>query len=86
MPERASAGAPFVQLFASQDWIDAARVLDRFKQRNAFVLPLEREGRANCAVAVGPFSSEDEAEAYASRFRISEGLDARVIRFPGFAR
>ncbi len=85
-PTRMTAGSPIVQVFSSEDWIDAARALARFSSRGAFILPREEEGHAVCTVAFGPFPSEQEATQAAADLHASDGVDARVVPYPGFAR
>lgn len=85
-PTRMAAGSPIVQVFSSEDWIDAARALARFSGRGAFILPREEDGHAVCTVAFGPFSSEQEATQAAADLHASDGVDARVVSYPGFAR
>jgi hypothetical protein len=85
-PTRMTAGSPIVQVFASEDWIDAARALARFADRGAFVLPREENGHAVCTVAFGPFPSEQDATQSAADLHASDGVDARVVPYPGFSR
>ena len=86
MPTRMTAGSPIVEVFASGDWIDAARALARFSDRGAFLLPREEDGRAVCTVAFGPFPSEQDATQAAADLRASDGVEARVVPYPGFSR
>ena len=46
----------------------------------------EEDGRAVCTVAFGPFPSEQEATQAAADLRASDGVDARVVPYPGFSR
>jgi hypothetical protein len=85
-PTRMTAGSPIVQVFASEDWIDAARALARFSGRGAFLLPREENGHAVCTVAFGPFSSEQDATQAAADLHASDGVDAKVVPYPGFSR
>jgi hypothetical protein len=85
-PTRMTAGSPIVQVFASEDWIDAARALARFADRGAFILPREENGHAVCTVAFGPFPSEQDATQAAADLHASDGVDARVVPYPGFSR
>jgi len=85
-PTRMTAGSPIVQVFASEDWIDVARTLARFSGRGAFILPREENGHAVCTVAFGPFPSEQDATQAAADLHASDGVDARVVPYPGFSR
>jgi cell division septation protein DedD len=85
-PTRMTAGSPIVQVFSSEDWIDAARTLARFSGRGAFILPREEDGHAVCTVAFGPFLSEQEATQAAAELHASDGVDAKVVPYPEFSR
>ncbi len=85
-PTRMTAGSPIVEVFASEDWIDAARALARFSGRGAFILPREEDGHAVCTVAFGPFPSEQDAIQAAADLHVSDRMDARVVPYPGFSR
>jgi hypothetical protein len=86
MPTRVPAGSPMVQVFASADAIDAVHVLSRYSSRRGFLLPQEENGHAVCTVVLGPFPSEGTASRAAAELRMSDGTDAKVVRFPGFGK
>jgi hypothetical protein len=86
MPTRVPAGSPMVQVFASADWIDAGQALSRYSSRHGFLLPLEENGRAVCTVVLGPFPTEESASRAAAEIRMSDGTDAKVVAYPGFAK
>ncbi|HEX3556637.1 MAG TPA: TIR domain-containing protein [Thermoanaerobaculia bacterium] len=86
LPTRFPAGSPIVQVTASEDWIVAAQALSRFGSRGAFLLPLEENGHAVCTVNLGPFPSEEDATRNAAELRVSDGVDAKTGRYPGFTR
>jgi hypothetical protein len=86
MPTRVPAGSPMVQVFASADGIDAIHVLSRYSSRHGFLLPQEENGHAVCTVVLGPFPSQEAASRAAAELRMSEGTDAKVVRFPEFTK
>ena len=75
-----------MQVASSEDWIVAAQALARYGSRGAFLLPQEENGHALCTVSLGPYSSFDEANRAAAELRVSDGVDAKVGRYPGFTR
>ncbi len=75
-----------VQVFASTEGSDASQILSRYASRHGFLLPLEENGQATCAVVIGPFPSDEAASRAAAEIRMSDGTDAKVVTFPGFAK
>jgi hypothetical protein len=86
IPNRAPAGSPMVQVFASADGADARQVLARYASRHGFLLPQDENGRAVCTVVLGPFPSQEAASRAAAEIRMSDGADAKVVAFPGFTK
>jgi cell division septation protein DedD len=86
IPTRAPAGSSMVQVFASADEADAGQALARYSSRRGFLLPQEESGRAVCTVVLGPFASEEAASRAAAELRMSDGTDAKVVRFPRFTK
>ncbi len=74
-----------VQVFASADAGAAAQALARYSSRFGFLLPREGNGHALCTVVLGPFPTEEAAVRTAAEIR-SGGTEAKVVRFPDFAR
>ncbi len=86
IPIRVPAGSPMVQVFSSPDWMDAGRALSRFSSRHGLLLPQEENGRPVCTVVLGPFPSQAAASRAAAEIRMSDGADAKVLPYPGFAK
>ena len=86
LPTRVAAGSPIVQVFSSEDWISSAQALARYGNRGAFLLPLEENGHAVCTVNLGPFPSQEDATRTAAELRVSDGVDAKAVLFPGFTK
>ena len=75
-----------VQVFTSADAGDASRALSRFASQHGFLLPKKEDGRSVCTVVLGPFLSGETASRAAAGLRMSDGTDAKVVRFPDFTK
>jgi TIR domain/SPOR domain len=87
LPGRAQGGAPIVQVYSSINTAEAHGVLSRLRDRGAFLLPIEEDGRTFCTVALGPFPTLDAAREYALGLR-RDGTapEAELAYFPFFSR
>ncbi len=76
----ASTGPWIIQVFSSQDAPQAESVVDRLRGGgfNAFLSPVEVDGRTMYRVRVGPFDERDVADREATRIRQGYRLDTWI--------
>jgi DedD protein len=81
-PRRQPADGPVVQVFSSNDRVQAERTLERLQDAGqpAFLSPVEVDGQTMYRVRIGPFSDRAAAEKVADEVRRVYRLDTWITQ------